>query len=127
MYYILYYIKGMNYDKSKTSELNQVLEMIVEIFDPSQIVLFGSQARGDFREDSDFDLLIVDSAKPVHVGDLKIATVKARVKLVYEAIKTTSSEIEKYKNSPNHLLAKAMKEGVVLYERASKDSDSESR
>lgn len=97
--------------------------MIIEIFDPEKIILFGSQARGDYREDSDFDLLIVDSAKPNHIGDLKIATVKARIKLIYEAIKTTSAEIEKYQNSSNHLLAKAKKEGVVLYERASKNPD----
>lgn len=112
----------MNYDKSKESELKKVLEQIVEIFNPAKIVLFGSQARGDFKEDSDFDLLIIDSKNQSKVGELRKATLKARINLAYEAIKTTSEDIEKYQSSENHLLARAKREGVTLYERTSKDT-----
>ena len=34
-------------------------ERIVQEFDPLQIILFGSQARGDADRDSDIDLLVV--------------------------------------------------------------------
>ncbi len=35
------------------------IDRIVAKFDPDQIILFGSRARGDQRPDSDYDLLIV--------------------------------------------------------------------
>ena len=39
--------------------IERMVEIIVEGWDPVQIVLFGSRARGDHREDSDVDLLVV--------------------------------------------------------------------
>ena len=39
--------------------IDTLIETIVQGWDPLQIVLFGSRARGDHREDSDVDLLVV--------------------------------------------------------------------
>ena len=39
--------------------LGKLLDIIVQGWDPLQIVLFGSRARGDQHEDSDIDLLVV--------------------------------------------------------------------
>ena len=39
--------------------IRQMVEIIVAGWDPVQIILFGSRARGDHREDSDVDLLVV--------------------------------------------------------------------
>ena len=40
-------------------ELDRMIRQIVAKVDPIAIYLFGSRARGDAREDSDYDLLIV--------------------------------------------------------------------
>jgi len=40
-------------------ELARVVERLVERFDPLAIYLFGSRARGDADEDSDYDLMLV--------------------------------------------------------------------
>ena len=40
-------------------ELERMVRQIVERVDPVAIYLFGSRARGDAHEDSDYDLLIV--------------------------------------------------------------------
>ena len=37
----------------------EMTRRIVEKFDPLQVILFGSQARGDAHADSDVDLLVV--------------------------------------------------------------------
>lgn len=39
--------------------LAEAIRRIRERFNPRKILLFGSRARGDAREDSDFDLLVV--------------------------------------------------------------------
>ena len=41
--------------------LREVVRRIVEVADPDEIVLFGSAARGRFRSNSDFDLLVIKS------------------------------------------------------------------
>lgn len=39
--------------------IRQMVEIIVDGWDPVQVILFGSRARGDFDADSDVDLLVV--------------------------------------------------------------------
>ena len=38
--------------------LDQMVQAIVAEVDPEQVILFGSRARGDAREDSDIDLVV---------------------------------------------------------------------
>jgi hypothetical protein len=40
-------------------ELERVVRRLVEAFDPVAVYLFGSRARGDAGEDSDYDLMLV--------------------------------------------------------------------
>ena len=40
------------------TQLEEIAELIVTNFDPKRIILFGSHARGDQREDSDVDLFV---------------------------------------------------------------------
>ncbi len=39
--------------------LNKAVDIIVNTIDPDKIILFGSKARGDDNNDSDYDLLIL--------------------------------------------------------------------
>ena len=49
----------------------EMTRRIVEKFDPLQVILFGSRARGDARADSDVDLLVVFP----HVENSRLAAV----------------------------------------------------
>ncbi len=46
-------------DPAAARELSRVLDAIVKLVDPIEVILFGSRAREDAGSDSDFDLLIV--------------------------------------------------------------------
>jgi predicted nucleotidyltransferase len=39
--------------------LVRILERLIEAYQPERIYCFGSKARGDYGEDSDFDLMVV--------------------------------------------------------------------
>lgn len=60
---------------SNTELLNRCKQIVLEILPDAEIILYGSRARGDAAEDSDFDLLILVN-EPVHwkteriLGDL---------------------------------------------------------
>jgi predicted nucleotidyltransferase len=51
---------------SEVSALANLVERLVQAYQPGRIYLFGSKARGDAGPDSDFDLLVVvsDTAPP---------------------------------------------------------------
>jgi predicted nucleotidyltransferase len=40
-------------------DLHSILVRVLELYRPERVYLFGSRARGDHRDDSDFDLLAV--------------------------------------------------------------------
>jgi uncharacterized protein len=46
------------------SDIDLVVKAITETLKPSKIILFGSYARGDNREGSDFDLAVLQNEKP---------------------------------------------------------------
>ena len=96
-----------------------MVERIVDQFAPDRIVLFGSRARGDAREWSDVDLLVVmpngtdrrEAAVEigVSVGDLPVSK---------DIIVTTPVHIEQRGHVIGTVLRPALREGKVLFERA---------
>ena len=102
--------------------LDRMIRAIVDEVDPEQVILFGSRARGDARPDSDIDLLIIESepfgggrssrAERVRLNHALAATPVATDLLVY-----SREEIERWRGSLNHVAARALREGRVLYAR----------
>jgi predicted nucleotidyltransferase len=96
-----------------------MVRRIVERFDPEQIILFGSHARGTGRPDSDIDLLVV---MPVH-GSRRQTQVEIRLALhdlgfAKDVIVTTPEEFAWRKEIPGTIERPAAREGKVLYARS---------
>jgi predicted nucleotidyltransferase len=100
-------------------EIIQVMvRRIVARFDPLQVILFGSQARGDAHADSDIDLLVVFP----HVEDSRKMAVAIQDELAdlpafEDVVVTTPDEIATYGKVIGLVLEPALREGRVLYER----------
>lgn len=100
--------------------LQQMVDIIVREVDPETIILFGSRARGDARPDSDIDLLIVEKepftggrSKFKEAGMLYIALM--RVPVSKDLLLYSRDEFDHWKNSLNHVVGRASREGRVLY------------
>jgi predicted nucleotidyltransferase len=102
--------------------LSQMAQVIVEEVGPERIILFGSHARGEARPGSDIDLLVIeregfgkDRSRRREAALLWRAL--ARFPVPKDILVYSQEEAAQWKNYPGHLLAQALSEGRVLYER----------
>ena len=103
--------------------LQEMTDVIVEAVNPQRIILFGSHARGQAGPDSDLDLLVVedhpfgpDRSRRQEMARIRKALSSFRIPkdiLVYSA-----DEVEKWRNSLNHVVSHSLREGKLLYERS---------
>jgi uncharacterized protein len=98
--------------------LRQMVQRLVQRFDPEQIILFGSRARGQARPNSDYDLLVV---MPL-AGSKRAQQVAMRVALhefnvPKDLIVVTPEEVARQRNIVGTLVRPAVREGKVLYVR----------
>jgi uncharacterized protein len=108
---------------SETEKLiKKMTEIIVREVDPKQVILFGSQARGTPRPDSDLDFLIIQDHPfgPGHTRRQQMARIwrqLAHFPISQDILVYTPDEIEEWGQSKNHVIARALREGKLMYER----------
>lgn len=101
------------YDKKV---LEKIINAILQVITPDKIVLFGSRARGDARENSDYDILVIkaniknerDMAKKLYRN---MRGINAGVEII---VKTPES-VEKSKQRLVSIVKEALEEGIVVY------------
>ena len=91
---------------------------IVEGFDPLQVILFGSYARGDNGPESDVDLLVVlPPGSDKYQKSAEISRALQDVPLPKDVIVTTPVEMSRRGALVGPMLRPALKEGKVLFEQ----------
>lgn len=99
--------------------IKMLLARIEQKYHPEQVWLFGSRARGEAREASDWDLLVV-VPDDTEEGDLdpRVAWRLQRGSGVYaDVIPCRASEFREDRGTVNTLSYAAASEGVLIYER----------
>ena len=102
--------------------LQKMVNTIVDEVDPEQVILFGSRARGDAAADSDVDFVVVEAAPFGDGRDRRAETTRlwralAGFDVSKDILLFSRDEVEYWRDSLNHVLARALREGEVLYER----------
>ena len=100
--------------------LSNIIPNIVDAFDPSEILIYGSYARGDNTEYSDIDIIIVAetslrfqdrSIRAMNIIDQKDGDIAINP-LVY-----TSDEFKEMLETKESFLVSAMSESVLIWKR----------
>ncbi len=102
---------------NNTKFFRQIVKGIQAVIDPIQIILFGSQARGDATPDSDFDLLIIAPSKQSRwQRTLPVYQALAGLGVSKDIVWWTPEEIAQWQNVKSHFITTILREGKVLYE-----------
>ena len=101
------------------SLIDEIVRRILSVAQPDRIILFGSHARGDARNGSDIDLLVVYG----EIGAPDEEMMRLRRELVplgrsVDVLVVDSSTFEKWSEAPGTTLYWAKREGEVLYDAA---------
>ncbi len=115
----------------ETTRAGRYLEEILDILikhNPLQIVLFGSANTGEFKEDSDIDLLVIldiNTIPGTYEEKMKMKLELRRSlrsinrKIPIDLLVFTSKEVEVMSNQKNLFIEEIMNTGKILYEKAS--------
>ena len=98
--------------------LATMVDRIAERFDPDRILLFGSRARGESTEWSDFDLLVVmPDGTDRHQTAVDIRIALNDLPAAKDIIVTTPDHIRRRGDVIGTVLRPALREGKVIFER----------
>lgn len=102
--------------------IRDMTQAVVDEVGPRRIYLFGSCARGTPTADSDLDLLIVEDEQFDHRRNRwtelkRIRRALRPFRIPKDILLYSNNEFEKWRDSVNHIVAHAVRDGRLLYER----------
>lgn len=102
---------------SNNEHISAMINRIVRNFDPVQIILFGSHARGEANRHSDIDLLVVFSeCADKRKTAVDIRRVLKDMPVPKDIIVSTPEELERKRDWVGSVLRYAQQEGITLYD-----------
>ena len=101
---------------------NRMVHEIVDDVDPEQVILFGSRGRGDHHADSDINLIVVEAERfgperRRHRENVRLYHALPGFPIATDVLVYSHDDVDCWRDSLNHVLARALQEGKVRYDR----------
>lgn len=103
--------------KQETEILDEVVRRLVDAFQPERIYLFGSRARGDHHQDSDYDILIVlrEPDTPTHEQTVEAYRVARGMGVPVDVLIWSRKEFDRQAPVISSLPETVLYEGRLVY------------
>ncbi len=100
-----------------SSPLEKAIKIIIQIVKPEKIVLFGSRAKGNYKAESDYDLLVLKKG----LKNQRVLTqeIYLSFKNIGSPIDVIIADLDKYeylKTDPYLIYYEAERNGKIVYE-----------
>jgi len=97
-------------------QIDAAVRILAEAAGPTRIILFGSYARGDAREDSDVDLLVIEPQVEDRAREMvRLSRLLHPLGLPSEILVFSTEEVALWGDQPGSVLYWALREGKVVY------------
>jgi uncharacterized protein len=102
----------------KADTWHHLVEKILSVSNPIKIILFGSQARGDAKPDSDYDLLVIvsDATRSCYTESGNLISLLSKIGLSADVVVKRISFYQAIKGATVGFWGAINREGILLYE-----------
>ncbi len=95
----------------------EIVRRIVDVMHPEKVILFGSQARGEARPESDIDLLVIaKSNQPRYRRSAPLYGALSDILTSMDILVYSPEEVDDWSGVRQAFVTTAIREGKVLYE-----------
>ena len=99
-----------------TEIIKRLTELLVEAAKPNRIIMFGSQARGEY---SDVDVMVVEEGVADRVGEMvRLNPLLRSLDIPVDLLVVRAEKFNYWRDTPGNVYFEAATEGDVLYEAA---------
>ena len=107
--------------EDKKSQIDKVVSLIVSEVDPDKIILFGSYARGDYKKNSDIDILVLKKGvKNERKISMRLYEALFNEKEIIVPIDIITMDYDKFnsvKNTIGFIYKTINEQGKIIYEQ----------
>ena len=96
--------------------INKAVELLRQAAPDATIILFGSGARGESKEDSDLDFLVVEPAVTAQREEMvRLSDALRALRIPVDVLVVSQKTFDEWADTPNTLLYEAAREGRIFH------------
>jgi predicted nucleotidyltransferase len=98
------------------TQIDAAIRTLAEAAKPERILLFGSYARGDAGDDSDLDLLVIESEVTDRAGEMvRLRRALRPLRIPVDVLVFSTEDVARWGHQPGSALYWALREGKTVY------------